>query len=75
MSIKINGTDNTIKKEDGSKVIVTPSLYLNKTEITASGGGSTDPGDTEKVCELKTCGIYPASSYANYDKVKVSVSN
>lgn len=75
MSIKINGTDNTITKEGGSKVIVVPSLYLNNTEITASGGGSVDPGDKEKVCEFKTCGVYAASKYAGYDKVKVNVSN
>ena len=78
MSIKIDGTkdnEKIFKEKDGSEVRIVPSLFLNGTEITASGGGSTDPGDTEKVCEFKDCGIYAASKYADYDKVKVNVSS
>lgn len=78
MSIKIDGTENKekiFKEKDGSEVRIIPSLFLNGTEITASGGGGTDPGVTEKVCEIKDCGTYAASQYADYDKVKVSIKD
>lgn len=77
MSIKINGNTGyeSITKEDGSEVRIVPSLYLNGTEITASGGGGSDPGDTKKVCEFKDCGVYAASKYTGYDIINVSVSN
>lgn len=77
MSITIDGTKDKEKifKEGGSKVKVIPSLYLNDTEITASGGGGTDPGDEEQVGTIIKCDTYSASSYATYDKIIVSIDN
>jgi hypothetical protein len=56
MAIKIDGQKNTISYDNGDSVIVIPKLYLNKTEITGSGGYVPVESDTALI---SSCGIYP----------------
>lgn len=73
MSIKIDGTNNIIKKETGSKVSVVPSLYLNGKQITGSGGGGGGSDPVVSHVSIDECGAYPKSLYATASKVIVQV--
>lgn len=77
MSIKIDGANNIIKKETGSKVSVVPSLYLNGKQITGSGGGGGGGGSDPVVSSvsIKECDIYLKEKYATVSKIIVEVAD